>query len=201
MWLARLDGSTKHSDVLSIDEQERAARFRSDRDRARWVASRVLLRTVLARYVCGDPERLGLHAGPGEKPTLRRPWRGRRLRFNLSHSGDLAICAVARGCEVGVDVEAVRAHPELLAVARRVLDDRIVRSLATIPEDQRPTQFFREWTHLESHAKCAGTGLVEPGEAPGPPAWIVDLDVGPCYAAALATSAAPRVIRRWRTAV
>jgi 4'-phosphopantetheinyl transferase len=201
VWLARLDERSAHSDVLSVDEQARAARFRSDLDRDRWVASRVLLRTVLARYVGVGPERLRLRAGPREKPTLRRPLRGRRLRFNLSHSGDLAICAVARSCEVGVDVEAVRSYPEMLDVAGRVLDDRIVRSLAATRADQRADQFFREWTRLESHGKCAGTGLVEPGEAPDAPAWIVDLDVGPGYAAALATSAPPRVVRRWRTAV
>ncbi len=201
VWLARLDEGTTHSDVISVDEQTRAARFRSDRDRSRWVASRVLLRTVLARYVGVGPERLELRAGPREKPTLRRPLRGRRLRFNLSHSADLAICTVARGCEVGVDVEVVRPYPELLEVARRVFDVRITRSLAAAQEDQRAGQFFREWTRLESHAKCAGTGLVEPDEAPEAPAWIIDLDVGPGYSAALATSAPPRVVRRWRTVV
>ena len=91
---------------LSPDERERAERFVFARDRDRFVAGRAFLRLLLAQYLGCEPRALRFRYGPHGKPALADERSD--LRFNLAHSGTLAVCALARGSELGVDVERLR---------------------------------------------------------------------------------------------
>ncbi len=62
--------------VLSSDETVRAARFHFSRDRQRFVASRAVLRTILASYLAIDPAGVNFSYSSKEKPLLG-PWLGR----------------------------------------------------------------------------------------------------------------------------
>jgi amino acid adenylation domain-containing protein len=85
-----------------------------------------------------------------------------RLRwFNLSHSDGWALVAVARGREVGVDVERCRA--ELAAgIAERFFAPDEVAALAAQPPPRRAAMFFTLWTLKEAYAKARGAGLGRP---------------------------------------
>ena len=126
--------------------------------RRRWVAARWALRSVLARYLGGAPAAIELGLGERGKPHLAEP--GSTLRFNLSHSGELALIAVAAGREVGVDVQLIGSR--------------------------RPSGFYAEWARREAVAKCHGVGLW--AELPRDPVAVAELDPGPGYAAAVAAA-------------
>lgn len=147
---------------LSPDEQQRATRFRFERDRRRFAIARGSLREILADYLGEEPERLRFAEGPHGKPALGEPHRDSGLRFNLSHSEALALCAVTRGREVGVDVEAVRPLPDADALAERFLSAAERAALGALPGARRLEAFFRCWTRKEAYLKAVGAGLLQP---------------------------------------
>ncbi|HEX9966624.1 MAG TPA: hypothetical protein VGB06_01630 [Solirubrobacterales bacterium] len=156
---------------LPAVERARAARILPPPRRLRWVASRWSLRDVLAGYLGEEPAAVELVFGRHGKPRLAGE---SPLRFSLSHSGGLALIAVATEREVGVDLERVGRRPS----AR-----------------PRPRAYYEEWTRREALGKCFGGGLAEP--PPRPPARVVALDLGEGWAAALAVAgtAEPRLRR------
>ncbi len=80
---------------------------------------------------------------------------GGGLYFNLSHSGDIAVCAVS-DCEVGVDVQKIAPVKEELL--KRVCTESELRFINTA-EEGRETAFCRLWTVKESFLKKIGVGL------------------------------------------
>ena len=74
VWRARLDDSASRLRLLmsslSIDERERAGRFKFERDSNRFVAARGILRAILSRYLFVDPANLKFSYGPRGKPAL-----------------------------------------------------------------------------------------------------------------------------------
>jgi 4'-phosphopantetheinyl transferase len=214
VWLVALDGEQPDAVPLSAAERERAARFVRDEDRRRWVAARAALRTLLAAYADADPRALRFEEGPHGKPALAgggvaggEPAGGARvsggvtgLRFNLSHSGDTALIAVARDREVGVDVELPRRAVDHVAIARRVLAAVEATRIEAIEDpQQRERAFLHAWVRWEAVLKCRGTGIGGAERAPSDPEpWVVDLDVDPPAAAALAVDPGPTTVRTWR---
>jgi 4'-phosphopantetheinyl transferase len=145
------------------------------------------LREVLAAYLEASPEAIRIVAGEHGKPELADGG----LRFNLSHSGDVALVAVARERDVGVDVERIDGRRDVLALAERALGADAAAAVRAAPATDRVAVFHRGWTRREAVAKCAGTGLATP--APDTPRQVIDLDVGEGYAAALAVEGAAPV--------
>src|ERR1044072_5076584 len=88
--------------TLEPYELERAGRFYFEKHRRHFVAARVFLRSVVARYLESQPEALRFSYGAFGKPALEA---GHALRFNLSHSNEVELLAVALEAELGVDVE------------------------------------------------------------------------------------------------
>ena len=121
VWQLDLAGIAVHGGYqpgsLSNDERARAERFRCTLDRTRWVAYRVALRRILAAYLHVGPAEIVYAAGRNGKPHVARPLSP--IAFNGSHSGDVALVAVASGFEVGIDVEVIRAPDDAEAVGRR----------------------------------------------------------------------------------
>ncbi len=116
------------------------------------------------------------------KPQLADP--GAALRFNLSHSGDLALIAVAWGREVGVDVERVVPRRNLVGLARRALAPGEAERIEALPPDGRLDAFYAAWTRREAVAKCHGVGLGAP--LPEAAAAVENIDVGRGFKAAVA---------------
>ncbi len=141
--------------VLSPDERMRAARFTFDRDQRRFVVAHGVLRHILAGYVGHAPSKLQFGTNPYGKPHLVG---SPSLRFNLSHSHDVAMIAIARA-EVGIDVEAVRPIDDLLNIAQQFFLADEVEGLRRLPTEAQPPAFYRIWTRKEAYLKAIGTGL------------------------------------------
>jgi 4'-phosphopantetheinyl transferase len=205
--------------LLSADEHRQAERFYFQRDQQRFIVGRGLLRTILGQYLNVPPAELAFAYGPQGKPELGsaecvgiprrnsgefRADAGTQLRFNVSHSHDLALVAVASGREIGVDVERVRPGPARERIAERYFSARETTLLRSLPADQQDQAFFRCWTRKEAYLKGRGAGLSIPLDSfevsllPGEAAtlWSADdeamrwtlrgLEPAPHYLAALA---------------
>ncbi len=145
--------------TLSPDERLRAQRFQFDRDRNRFIVGRGMLRATLARYLGVPPTRIALAYGAHGKPRLAAPFDWSRLRFNVSHSEGLALCAVALEREVGVDLERARPIREMAQVATQVFSEREQARLRCVSNDNPVTAFFRFWTSKEALLKARGDGF------------------------------------------
>ena len=166
LWRASLDlppGQTRAlARFLSADERERANRFvvRSARDR--YTIARAVLRNILARYVSEAPADLRFGYAEHGKPHLAHPHTS--IRFNVSHSHDLAVYALTSDQPVGVDVEYLyrRKIVDRLRIAYRFFSDREYNTLAAMPPYQRDRAFLACWTRKEAFVKAIGQGLTCP---------------------------------------
>src|SRR5262245_45796054 len=108
VWLvpsrADADQISRLKGYLTRDERCRADRFRLDRPRQTFIVVRGLLRVLLAAHLNQRPSAIVLSYEPNGKPVIP----GSGLGFNVSHSGDLALVALAWGRRVGVDIERIR---------------------------------------------------------------------------------------------
>jgi 4'-phosphopantetheinyl transferase len=155
-------------------------------------AARRALARVLASYL-GDTEAARLEPDGNGKPRLAHD--PGRLAFNLSHSGTLALIAVAPGgTEVGVDVERLRPRRDLRRLAERWLPAADAAAVAAAPEGGREAVFYAAWTRHEARVKCTGVGLA--GPPPGPEVVARQLEIDAGYAAALAAPGEPRIVLR-----
>jgi 4'-phosphopantetheinyl transferase len=198
VWRVDLTGDADPlADLLSPDEQERAARFRQDVHRRRWKHARGVLRPLVGAYLGDDPQTLRFAPGPYGKPEVEPPT---RLCFNVSHSGEVALFAFAFHRAVGVDVEIGNRPVDAEALARQVLGDEDARRVEQLSPPDRQREFLRLWTRYEAELKCRGLGIgADRSGRADVPVWISDLDLGPDIAAAVAVQgAATPILRLWR---
>ena len=216
VWSVRLDASNsavaRFDRLLSPDEQARAGRFVFPHLRRSFTIARGALRVLLGRYLNQAPAEILFTHGPKGKPATAQPG---RLKFNLSHSGKLALIALTLDCELGVDVEHFRPSPDLEQLAARFFCADETADLMSLPPPQREAAFFRCWTRKEAYIKAIGDGLSAPLDAfavtlrPDEPArllhlngdpeparaWTMhDLQPGTGYAAAMAYRDAARTV-------
>lgn len=142
---------------LSSHERSRATRTRSERLRRLYVGSHAFLRLTLAAYAQCDPASIAYGYNRLGKPKLVEP--DRLLEFSLSHSGSLAVVAVARQRRVGVDIERLdRSYPWNQVLSRVVSREEEIQ-ISRLGETQRRDALFRLWTRKEAVAKATGLGL------------------------------------------
>lgn len=186
LWLADLrEAPDDPPALLSAPEAARAARFHFERDRARYIAGRALLRTILGRYLDTPPESLALTVGTHGKPALADPHGA--LRFNLSHSEDLLLLGLARDREIGVDLEAIRPGLPFQMLADQHFSPTDAAALRLAPLSEKARLFHQLWTVAEAQLKAAGLGLMRGPQAIEPGRWsLLSLQPAPGFAAAVA---------------
>jgi 4'-phosphopantetheinyl transferase len=163
VWAVSLDSPASGrlasaSHLLSDDERARAGRFHFDRDRRRFVIGRAALRRLLGQYLEMDPAAVTFAYGPSGKPNLAAEL-DPDLRFNVAHSGALALYAVTRYCEVGIDTERLRIIPELEEIAGHYFSPGENAQLVSLPWALRSEAFLVGWTRKEAYLKARGIGL------------------------------------------
>ncbi|WP_232470252.1 MULTISPECIES: 4'-phosphopantetheinyl transferase family protein [Methylococcus] len=144
-----------------LDEGEtlRAARIGLAAARIQFVTGRRLLRGVLGHYLGRKPASLSFSIGPHGKPALRDEGIESELQFNLSHSGDVIVLALAWRSPVGIDVEARRPLARLDALARRCLAPSEQAQLDGLDDEAAACAFFRFWVRKEALGKASGQGM------------------------------------------
>ncbi len=141
--------------TLSEDEQIRAEKFYFERDRRRFVAARGVLRSILGSYLGIRPNQVKFSYGSYGKPQLATG----EIYFNVSHSEELALYAIALHRQVGIDVEFQRPISDAEKLAQRFFSASEFAELSALPAEERQVAFFRYWTCKEAYLKALGTGL------------------------------------------
>ncbi len=156
LWRIRLvDPPPEDYELLSQEERERFDRLIVPSKRRQRIASRAALRRILAHYLGASPRELRFEYGEHGRPTLV----GDPLRFNLSHSHEIAVVAVAHRGLVGADVEWKEPDRRLDALAERFFAPAEFESYSTLPVNDRFDVFYRTWCRKEAYVKAQGTGL------------------------------------------
>jgi len=206
--------------TLDSEEQARANRFHFEKHRRHFIVARGFLRFLLARYLDTKPEDVRFSYGPYGKPKLEVEHGPSRLRFNASHSHELAVFGFAYDHELGIDIEYVNQNFASEDIARCFFSRSEVETLSALPDVQKIDAFFRCWTRKEAYIKAIGSGLSHPLDqfdvtlAPGDPAALLrvsddphaaagwsffDLEVGEDYAAALAVEGPIQRLHRFQS--
>ncbi len=223
VWRSSLEMMPSHvktlKRILSADELNRADRFHFQKDSDHFVAARGVLRLILSKYLRIEPSEILFCYGPHGKPELAEGINENFVRFNVAHSHGLAIYAVARGHNIGVDLEYL--SPDLVAedIMEQCLTPREIVLLKAHPHHIRQRVFFTYWTRKEACLKALGMGLaldlnrvefsaaiVEPPNIynidekyRNASLWTLkDLDAGSGYAAALAIEGHGLQLRYWQ---
>jgi 4'-phosphopantetheinyl transferase len=143
------------SEVLSLAEQQRAARFAFEVHRRRFVQSHAALRRVIGGHLGVAPAAIEWAEGCHGRPWLGGAEAG--LDFNLSHADDRAVIAVSHCGWVGIDIE--RTDRPIDELVSSVLTKTERRRVDEAPSAQRAVRFFEFWTGKEAFMKLNGTGL------------------------------------------
>ena len=168
VWHAPLDISPSEvaglEKTLALDELSRAARFLHAINRQRFVACRGMLREILAWYTGESPGELEFCYGPHGKPCLKAANDTHPLHFNVSHSYGLAVVAIARHRQVGVDIERFQPDFGWEEIAASFFTAGEVSVLNSLPAQDRYEAFLNAWTCKEACAKARGDGISQPLE-------------------------------------
>jgi 4'-phosphopantetheinyl transferase len=139
-------------------EIEKADRYMKQSDRHLSLVSRALVRYVVGEATQQAPRSLRFSTNEHGKPFLvGLP----DIHFNLSHSHGVAVCAVCRDTDVGVDVEDVGRRTDL-SIARRFFSPAEADLVSKAPDAEKRALFFGIWTLKEAYIKAVGRGLSIP---------------------------------------
>jgi 4'-phosphopantetheinyl transferase len=141
--------------LLPADERERGRQFRFERDRQQYAVAHGCIRHLLTLYLGGDPSTFQFSMGSHGKPCLPHT----ALRFNLAHCEGLVLIAIAKGQEIGIDVENARAKIQADVISGQFFSVAERKQLAALGPSERITGFFCCWTLKEALLKAAGMGL------------------------------------------
>lgn len=186
--------------ILPADELARAERQRDDLKLRAWITSRAAMRLLLSNYTRIPATDLRFAAGQNGKPFLQASQNEQGITFNFSDSGDMALLAVGRSREVGVDVEKVREVERAREIAVRRLSSAAAAQLEQVSGEERSRVFLQTWARHEALIKAqAGTIWNPQGEKlnltlsgahsyvqSGLSFTVRDLDAGQDYVGALA---------------
>ena len=81
------------------------------------------------------------------------------MKFNLSHSGDLALVAITLNRDIGVDLEEIHSFDSAELLAEQFFSPSENATLRALPEAERLKAFFFCWTLKEAYVKATGHGL------------------------------------------
>ena len=149
-----------YSQLLSAEETTKQQRFRFEKDRHSALITRAFVRDLLSRYADVSPTDWTFIKGAKDKPEIVDP--PIPLRFNISHTNNLIICAVMLNDDIGCDVENTQRSSDVLSIAKYSFSESEINDLVMQPTMQKTSRFFDYWTLKESYIKAWGLGLSIP---------------------------------------
>ncbi|RLA04089.1 MAG: 4'-phosphopantetheinyl transferase [Gammaproteobacteria bacterium] len=146
--------------LLTKEETTKQQRYIFEKDRHDALITRAFVRHLLSCYMDLPPSDWRFSKGEQGKPELINPTMA--LRFNISHTKHLIICALTLNHDVGCDVEHIDRKSDVLAIADRFFSKIETKELFSLPESEQRQRFFDYWTLKESYIKAWGQGLAIP---------------------------------------
>jgi len=153
------DGDAHLIDFLSNAERERAKRFVFEYDRIAYIRSHATMRCLIANYLGRAADEVRFGKGEFGKPYIVD---GKGLVFNLSHSSGLALLAIARDRDVGIDIERMREGGSILEIADKFFSTEESADIHSRSGADQLKAFYKCWTRKEAYIKALGRGLSLP---------------------------------------
>ncbi len=151
--------------LLSDAEKARSEQFKFFKHRKHFIASHGFLHAVLANYLDTEAATIEFDYGDNGKPSIISEQNTRDIKFNLSHSGNLAILAVSNSFDVGIDIECIERKTDWRGISQRFFTHREQAEITRLTEDQQKAAFYQVWTRKEARMKVTGDGLkLPPGQ-------------------------------------
>jgi 4'-phosphopantetheinyl transferase len=142
--------------LLDLNERHHADSLKTKLLHNRYVEIHARLRILLADALKLNPLLLRIHKTKHGKPYLiDYP----DLKFNLSHTSNKMLIALAWNCELGVDIEACKPRANLAALVEKCFADEEKHYWQNLPESEKTPAFYRFWTHKEAFVKAIGRGI------------------------------------------
>jgi len=148
--------------VLDDGEEARMKRLHFPDGRHLFGASHTLVRTALSRYSEIPPQEWRFVKNAHGKPLIDPHLDSSPLRFSLAHTKGLAVVAVTRGADVGVDVEKADRFVDAARLSSRFFSPEETTALQELSPDRLRERFSLYWTLKESYIKARGLGLSLP---------------------------------------
>lgn len=148
--------------LLSDEERARHRRLMRAEDRDLFLSARVLVRRTLSRYCGIAPAEWTFQRNQYGRPEISNRDAPGGLRFNLSHTQQMAALMVHDDADGGVDVERLGRVASLPSVSRTAFASIEQEQLAALPDAQQQARFHRLWTLKEAFIKATGRGLSLP---------------------------------------
>lgn len=145
--------------LLDAQEHARAAGFKGEQLRQRFVFAHGLLRLILSAYTGLAPASLVFQQHAHGKPHLSG---ADHIQFSLSHAGPHVLVAVGTEHEMGVDLEIRRHMPDQDTLVEQFFSQGERYQYGLLPPEQREEAFFNMWTRKEALLKGIGLGLMQP---------------------------------------
>lgn len=143
--------------ILDDEERDRAARFRFEPDRERFILGHGMLREVLGRDLKIGPAALRFSRAAHGKPVVH----GADFHFNFSDTKDAVLVGISTERELGVDLETMHRQVDHDAVADHYFTSREVEALNGAAGSERKRRFLELWTRKEAVLKACGIGLMD----------------------------------------
>src|ERR1035438_1512738 len=141
--------------ILSEGEKARASRYHQEKDKQRFIISRIVLRFLLAKYSNNDPEKIEFATGSNKKPFVQNA-SAVDLYYNISHSGDVILIAVSDS-DIGIDVERIDVDFSYSEILRQNFN---TEEIGFINRGKQPAEnFFLLWTRKEALLKATSKGI------------------------------------------
>jgi 4'-phosphopantetheinyl transferase len=147
-------------ELLTAAEREVLFRLRSAAARREFLAAWSLTRAALSEFAGGDARRLEFRVSSSGEPSLAGPPDLCNLRFSMSHSGGMAVCAVGERVDLGADVETLHSvGSDALALAELVASPRERHAILAASLSTRSERLLTLWAMKEALSKATGLGL------------------------------------------
>jgi len=146
--------------VLSLDEEKRKQRLHFKRHQMNYAITRTALRLILSHYLNTNAKEIVFSYSRFGKPGLKSI--NSPVRFNVSHSGTIAVVALNFHFDIGIDIEQVRALPDMFRIAKRFFSQNEYHMLEQQPKRQQKHVFFNIWSQKEAFLKATGKGIFQP---------------------------------------
>jgi 4'-phosphopantetheinyl transferase len=163
VWVIRLDLSASAvaglATVLDDAERTRAGALTQPGHRHRYTATHGAARVIIGDFAGVPAGQVEWSHGPNGKPELAGACRG--LQVSLSHSGRLAVLAIAVGRRVGVDVQQFPARTDVRRMAERFYRPDEARFVAAGGTTGQLARFIRLWARKEACVKVTGGVLMQ----------------------------------------
>lgn len=151
---------SRYQGLLTGEETARWQRFYFAGHRHQYLVTRALIRSTLSLYVDKDPKDWRFQTNPYGKPEIADS--PLPIRFNLSHTDGLVMCAVVLEADIGVDTENTQKTRASADIADHYFAKAEIAALARLDGAQKQQRFFDYWTLKEAYIKARGLGLSLP---------------------------------------